>query len=77
MKSHYDGAIPPGWDRSDPAGSLIDVSTGAPIREVDHGGGWIRLQDGLAARDNDPAFNPVLRQDQQIGSNAAELLLLF
>jgi hypothetical protein len=67
VTSGYGQDIPPGWDRADPAGGLIDVSTGGAIRDVDHAGGWIRLPDGRAARDDDPGFNPAMR-DRAMGS---------
>jgi hypothetical protein len=44
--SRYEDFISPDWDRSDPAVDLVDVGTGAPIRDIDHNGGWIRLTDG-------------------------------
>ena len=61
MTSRYEDIIPPDWDRSDPVGSLIDITTGGPIRSVDHNGGWISLPNGTAVRDDDPAFNPAMR----------------
>ena len=61
-RSRYDGHIPAEWDRSDPAGQMIDVTTGLPIRDVEHYGGWTPLADGVAARDDDPAFAPHLRR---------------
>jgi hypothetical protein len=60
-RSRYDGIIPPDFDRSDPAGNLVDIGTGAKIGDVQQYGGWIPLGDGLAARVDDPAFNPHLR----------------
>jgi hypothetical protein len=78
MTSLYEENIPPGWDRSDPAGSLIDITTGGPIRNVDHNGGWIRLPDGTAVRDDDPAFNPAMRLPlTSATTNVSVLLLLF
>jgi hypothetical protein len=78
MTSLYEDFIPPGWDRSDPAGSLIDITTGGPIRGVDHNGGWIRLPNGTAVRDDDPAFNPAMRVPLSSPTAAdCSLLLLF
>jgi hypothetical protein len=54
-RSAYEGYIPPEWDRSDAAGGLIDSATGAPIREVEWFGGWVRGSDGTAIRDTDVA----------------------
>ncbi len=76
MTSRYEERIPPGWDRSDSAGSLIDIATGAPIRNLDHGGGWIRLADGTAIREDDPAFSPAMRSEPR-PVTSCELLPLF
>ena len=79
MTSDYENMIPSDWDRSDhPVGSLIDITTGSPIRDVDYSGGWIRLPDGIAVRDDDPAFNPAMRSPEDTTSPpSSELLLLF
>jgi hypothetical protein len=77
MRSRYEGPdIPPGWDRSDPAGDLIEVSTGAHIRDVHHAGGWVRNPDGTAIRDSElvAMHNSMHHRDD---SGATGLLLLF
>jgi hypothetical protein len=55
MSSQYPGDIPGGWDRSDSAGGLYDMGTHAPIRNVQHDGGWIR-HDGGAMPDAEHAM---------------------
>lgn len=82
MPSCYDGDIPAEWDRSDPAGDLVDLSTGGRIRDVEHYGGWVRNGDGTAMRDTD--FIMMMdrqrrqQQEQEQGDgDSATLLLLF
>ncbi len=86
MGGSYEGGIPPGWDRRDPVGGLIDMTTGAPIRDMHEYGGWIPWGDGLAIREVD--FFEMRRrefrsastdQDQALGgiTPSIKLLLLF
>jgi hypothetical protein len=43
LVSRYEDLILPDWDRSHPAGDLVDIGTGTPIWDIDHNGGWIRF----------------------------------
>ena len=74
--SSYDNVIPPDWTRTDPVGDLVDVVTHAPIRDVEHNGGWIPLGNGMAARDNDPAYMPA-RAESRLSARPNSHLLLF
>jgi hypothetical protein len=79
MSSRYDGNLPPEWDRSDPAGDLVDLSTGTRIRDVEHYGGWVRNGEGTAMRDTDflVMMDQQRRQQRDAAVASSALLLLF
>jgi hypothetical protein len=76
VRSRYEGYIPADWDRSDPAGDLIDLATGARIRDLEHFGGWMPTGDGKAMRDSE-YFMLMDQQRRQVDSASDEILLLF